>query len=297
MIFSRPSSLAVAFGVMLSLLAVPSAGHAGLFDCFRPAATPVAPPTTYLPTTVQRVSWMPTVGNAAACNPCAPQVTVAAETRRRWTYSRIPTTTYKPVTTTDPCTGCSVTSYRPETRYSFLPWPRRESYTVYSPVAMPVASYSSPATNTCNPCGSVVSSNYISAGSSGCSTCATGTSVSGTIISAGSSIGSSAGSSVRVQSDSYYPEKTFKENQGSSDQNGGNLKPQLDNTIPNTTSPKPTSTKLPEPSPRGRTAARPIQPITEVRTASWELEAAPASPSRPTSRPKLDFSGWQAASD
>jgi hypothetical protein len=296
MIFSRPSSLAVAFGVMLSLLAVPYASHAAPFDCFRRSTVvnPVPAPTTYMPTTVQRVSWMPTVGNSVACNPCGQQVALTTETRRRWTYSRIPTTTYRPVTTTDPCTGCSVTSYRPETRYSLLPWLRRESYTVYSPVAMPVASYSSCATNTCNPCGSVVSTNYISTGSSGCSTCATGTSLSGTV----SSVGSSAGSSVRVQSDPYYPEKTFKEEQGSSNQNGGNIQPQLDNTIPNTTSPKPTSTKLLEQSsPRGRTAVRPIQPLTEVRTASWELEAAPASVSRPTSKPKLDFSGWQAASD
>ena len=297
MIFSKPSSVAVAFGVMLSLLAVPSAGQAGPFDCLFPSpiVNPAPCPATFTPTTVQRVSWMPAIANPAVCDPCAPQVTLAPETKRRWTYSRIPKTTFKPVTTCDPCTGCPVTSYRPETSYSLLPWLRRESYTIYKPVSTPLASYNPCVTNVCNSCGGGVSSGYAS-GTSGCSTCAPGATLSGSI--------SSPGTSMRLQSDPGYPSgKTYSDEPESSQQDdypsrqgertGGDIQPRPDSAIP-----KNTSTEVPELNgPRGRTAVRPIQPTAQVRTVSWELGAAPASPSRPASKPKLDVSGWHAVTD
>ena len=294
MIFSKPSSVAVAFGVMLSLLAVPSAGQAGPFDCLFPSSmvNPAPSPVTFGPTTVQRVSWMPVVGNPAVCDPCGQQVRLAPETKRRWTYSRIPKTTYKPVTTCDPCTGCPVTSYRPETTYSLLPWLRRETYTTYKPVSTPLASYNPCATNACNPCGGGVSSGY----TSGCSTCAPAATLSGTI--------SSPGTSMQPRLDpGYTPQKTFgneaesghRDNYPSTPGQGtdGGIQPKPDNAIP-----KNTSTGLPELNgPRGRTAVRPIQPPARVRTVSWELDAAPASPSRPAPKPKLDVSGWHAVTN
>ena len=277
MIISRPSFVAVSLGVMLSLLAVPSAGYAGPFDCLFPPATvnPALSSTAYIPTTVQRVSWMPTTVNPAVCNPCGQQVTYVPETKRRWTYSRIPKTTFKPVATCDPCTGCPVTTYQPVTTYSLLPWLRRESYTVFKQAAVPMASYNPCVTNPCDPCGGGGSAVYTQ-GTSGCATCATGASLSGTIGSASPSNG-----------DSYYSgkKKTFVEEP----------QPKPDNSIPS----KETSTEMPELSvPRERMAVRPISPVeSEVRTVSWDLGAAPASPSKPAPKRRLDVSGWRAVID
>ena len=286
MIFSKRSSVAVAFGLMLSFSAVPSVGQAGPFDCFFPA--PVVCPA---PTTVQRISWMPVVGNPAFCDPCGQQATMVPETKRRWTYSRIPKTTFKPVTTCDPCTGCPVTAYRPATTYSLLPWLHREDYTVFNRVSTPLASCNPCATTACNPCGGGSTFGY-AGGTSGCSTCATGSTLSG------------AGSSMQSRSDpGYTSQKTFPDEPESSRQNnypsmqgegtGTDRQPEPDNAIP-----KSTSTELPELNgPRGRTAALPIEPLGQVRAVSWELSAAPASPSQPALKPKLDVSGWHAVTD
>jgi hypothetical protein len=295
MIFSKPSYVAVAFGVMLSLLVVPSVGQAGPFDCLFPSYTvnPAPNPVTFAPTTVQRVSWMPVVGNQAFCDPCAQQqVALVPETKRRWTYSRIPKTTFKPVTTCDPCTGCPITTYRPATTYSLLPWLRRETYTTYRQMSTPLASYNPCAANicspcvtsTCNPCGGGVSYSYAS-GTSGCSTCVSGATLSG-----------------QPQLDpAYTTPKTFHETEsgrrdnypsGQGQGTDGDIRPKPD------VIPKNTSTELPELNgPQGRTAVRPIQQPAQVRTVSWELDAAPASPSQPASKPKLDVSGWHAVTD
>jgi len=286
MIHSKLSSVAVTFGVMLSLLAVPSAGRAGPFDCLFPSSN------TSPPMAVQQVSWMPVVGNP--CDPCAQQVTMVPEKKHRWTYSRIPKTTYKPVTTCDPCTGCPVTTYRPETKYSLLPWPHRESYTIYKPVSVPLTSYNPCAVSTCDPCGGGFSSSYIS-GSLGCSTCATGSTLSGTI-------GSPAGSAQRRDDPGYSSQKTFSDEPESSPRNDypssqgqgtdGDIRPIPDNV------PRDTSAELPELDiPRGRTAARPVLPPAQVRAVSWELSAADASPYQPASKPELDVSGWHAVTD
>ena len=296
MIFSKPSSVAVAFGVvLLSLLAVPSAGHAGPFDCLfpSPVVNPAPGPATFGPTAVQRVSWMPAVGDLYG-----QQVTLVPETKRRWTYSRIPNTTFKPVTTCDPCTGCPVTTYRPETTYSLLPWLHPQTYTIYKPVSTPLASYNPCVQTTCNPCGGGVSYNYAS-GTSGCSTCAPRATPSGTV----SSIqpqpdpGYLSRKPVAEESESGQRDKyPSTQEQGSSTQErgtGSDIQPNPDNA-----NPKNTSTELPELNgPRGRTAARPIQPPDQVRAVSWELSAAPASPSQPASKPKLDVSGWHAVTD
>ena len=176
----------------------PGVCQAGLFDCFRSPE-----PTTYAPPyQAQRVAYMPTCD---PCNPCAavPQVNYVPETRYRWRYSRIERTNYQPVASADPCTGCPVTSYRPVTSKSLLPWLHREAYTTYKAVpyggATPVSymqptAYQggscSPCATTCNPCGtscgstcgpcggtsSMAAPSLGSSGvSSGCSTCAPST--------------------------------------------------------------------------------------------------------------------------
>ena len=53
-------------------------------------------------------------------------------TAYRCNWERVPVTTYRPVTNTDPCTGCTVTCQRPCTTYS---WRMRQvPYTTYRPV-------------------------------------------------------------------------------------------------------------------------------------------------------------------
>jgi len=142
----------------------PGVCQAGLFDCFN--CFNKSEPTTYAPPyQAQYTSYMPTCD---PCNPCAavPQVNYVPETRYRWRYSRIERTQYQPVAAADPCTGCPVTSYRPVTSRSLLPWLHREAYTTYRAVpyggATPVsymqpAAYSSgccnPCATSCNPCG------------------------------------------------------------------------------------------------------------------------------------------------
>lgn len=191
---SLKKSSAIA-GALLVAAVVFSSGvcEAGLFDCFNRSE-----PTTYAPPyQAQRVAYMPTCD---PCNPCAavPQVNYVPEVKYRWTYSRIDRTEYQPVASADPCTGCPVTSYRPVTKKSLLPWLHREAYTTYkavpyggatpvsymqptyqSGVCNPCATACNPCGTTCDPCGGVSSMAAPSLGSSsissGCATCAPST--------------------------------------------------------------------------------------------------------------------------
>lgn len=53
-------------------------------------------------------------------------------TAYRTCYKRVPVTTYRPVTTSDPCTGCTVTCMKPCTTYTYQQ--QRVPYTTYRPV-------------------------------------------------------------------------------------------------------------------------------------------------------------------
>ncbi len=89
-------------------------------------------------------------------------------TSYRTTYQRVPVTQYRPQTTTDPCTGCSVTCMRPCTTYSYRM--SRVPYTTYRPVYR-TENYRVPVTtisNNCNTCATGV------CGTSTCDTCTTG---------------------------------------------------------------------------------------------------------------------------
>src|SRR5688572_11752794 len=60
-----------------------------------------------------------TTAMAPVCNPCAPAMTASyvPQTSYRVSHVSVPVTTYRPVVSTDPCTGCQTTCMRPTTCY------------------------------------------------------------------------------------------------------------------------------------------------------------------------------------
>jgi hypothetical protein len=121
---------------------------------------------------------------APACNPCATQTcNYVPQTCYRSQCVNVPVTTYRPVSSCDPCTGCPVTTLRPTT--SFVQQVRYVPYTTYRPacttgcapavattVAAPVATtyYSTtiqanaaPASNCCTPAAATVPATTYSA--------------------------------------------------------------------------------------------------------------------------------------
>ena len=89
--------------------------------------------------------------------PVATQVNYVPQTSYRTMYRPVAVTSYRPITTTDPCTGCPVTSMAPVTSY------------VQRPVVVPVTTYRPVVTTVQMPvtpaCG---------CSSCGCSSCGTG---------------------------------------------------------------------------------------------------------------------------
>ena len=85
-------------------------------------------------------------------------------TSYRTSYERVPVTQYRPQTSSDPCTGCTVTCMRPCTTYTYRM--KRVPYTTYRPVYR-TESYRVPVTtitNNCDTCSAQPT----------CATCATG---------------------------------------------------------------------------------------------------------------------------
>lgn len=80
-------------------------------------------------------------------------------TAYRTDWKRVPVTQYRPVTNTDPCSGCTVTCMRPCTSYSWQL--QRTPYTTYRPVYQ-TQNYKVPVTTISNDCAT-----------GGCSTCST----------------------------------------------------------------------------------------------------------------------------
>ena len=81
-------------------------------------------------------------------------------TAYRTNWNRVPVTQYRPVTSSDPCTGCSMTCMKPCTTYTYKM--QRVPYTTYRPVyrqetyKVPVTTLvnnCAPAPATCNTCG------------------------------------------------------------------------------------------------------------------------------------------------
>lgn len=106
-------------------------------------------------------------------------------TSYRTTYERVPVTTYRPQTTSDPCTGCTVTCMRPCTTYTYRC--KRVPYTTYRPVYRTEA-YRVPVTtivNDCNPCCNPCSTGSCPVDVAGCDSCGVGTSVVGQTVPSG----------------------------------------------------------------------------------------------------------------
>ena len=105
-------------------------------------------------------------------------VNYVPQTAYRTSWEKTPVTTYRPVTNSDPCTGCTVTCMKPCTSYT---WQMKQiPYTTYRPVyrqeayKVPV-SYITQDCNTCNTCPTceVPSTTVVptSMAVPGCSTC------------------------------------------------------------------------------------------------------------------------------
>jgi hypothetical protein len=94
----------------------------------------------------------------------------------RTTWQRVPVTQYKPVTNTDPRTGCTVTCMRPCTDYQWQL--QRIPYTTYRPMYQ-TQNYQVPVTTITNDCatgncatGNCATGNFgLAGGTAGCTTC------------------------------------------------------------------------------------------------------------------------------
>jgi len=310
--YSKVRVAAVACGLAAALLLAPSQSEGGLCDWLFPCASPAPVAMTYAPPyTAQRVSLMPVVSTSyTACSPCsytaymptAQTCYYAPQTTYRWSYSRIERTSYRPITSLDPCTGCPTTAYQPVTRRTLLPWLHRRPVTsyrmVYSPTCAPSTTVYSPVCGSvcgpvCGPVcgsyggvpslsGSVISS---SVGSSCPSGCVPATTIPGPVM-----------SSPRLDP-GYVPpsSSTFRTEEGTGASGasaqgmpGGTSRYQPSSDLKRS----PISTEPPRLiDPYNRTAAKPIHHYATYR----QITEAPAADA--ASRSTLDVGGWRASRD
>ena len=280
---SKLRGAVVACALATVLLALPSTSEGGLFDWLCPSSWSSPPPAamTYAPPyAVQRISFLPTPVAASVCSPCVPQ------TSYRWSYSRMPITSYRPVSICDPCTGCLRTVYRPVTRRTLLPWLHRVAYTTHR--LNYYSSYSPSYSTTYYPCGVVGSVGAPAV--LGCPTGACGPISSGTIISGdgAATVGTDPGYAT-PSLDTFKTSPTEAapgtSNQGTQHQD---LRP-----VPSTeTNSNPASMNGPVLPRRGdRTAAGRVLQAGHYHPIAW------MPPTNTRSGPPLDVSGWRASSD
>jgi len=309
MLYSKMRMTVVGCGLAAVLLLVPAESEGGLFDCLCPWSSGCATPsaTTCAPPYVsQRVALMPVAGvvPATACSPTSQTCYYAPQSTRRWSYSRMSVTSYRPVTTVDPCTGCTRTSIQPVTRKTFLPWLHRK----------PVTSYRLTCTNACAP--TCTTACYPSSTSTWASSCAGGacsplyqrTGIAGTIQTApgsGCSTGCApittipgAASSAAGATDPGYGGSTYKtkravEETGASDKASPQPDPGIESgpalngnpaSIERREAPKWTD-------PQDKTASRPLF------YAAYRTLDPKTAPSSTASAPRLDVGGWRASRD
>jgi len=147
------------------------------FSRFRQPATCCSPTVT--PTTANFAGLQPGQCSTTCMQTCQRVVVNYVPcTSFRTTYERVPVTTYRPQTSTDPCTGCQVTCMRPCTTFTYRA--KRVPCTTYRPVyrtqtfRVPVTSVSN-----CNTCNTMPTS------AAACDTCTTGTPLSGQMVPSG----------------------------------------------------------------------------------------------------------------
>ena len=140
-----------------------------------------------------------TVGYGSTCSPCATSCATTCykpqqscryvpQTCYRTEYCNVPVTTYRPVTTCDPCTGCTTTCMKPCTTYQRQA--RQVPYTAYRMVCetryTPVVSCQ-PAT--CAPCSSPCGTAACATGDCLTGNCASGNCASGNCATVSGTVG------------------------------------------------------------------------------------------------------------
>ena len=161
----------------ITMLSVPADAEAGpLLDWFRglrrPAAQTCCPPSPCAPQMVSSP-------NACGLQPgqcmrtCQQEcsrtvVSYVPYTAYRTDWKRVPVTQYKPVTNSDPCTGCTVTCMRPCTTYTYQM--QRVPYTTYRPCYR-TETYKVPVTTITNDCCPTGNCNTCN---TSCNTCVSG---------------------------------------------------------------------------------------------------------------------------
>jgi len=215
------------------------------------------------------------VGFAPSCPPSSPVTTVGYRpvptTRYRFRLVREPVTTYRPVVTADPCTGCQTTAYQPVTRTRLrFRWVPHTSYR-YQPVSLaaPTMTGFSPS-GCCPPCDPCASPSVGGACPGGA--CGPATTYNG-------GAGATAPGSPAP--------RTFQESQSPVEQR--ELKPvpeSEDDTEAQSSEPR---LILPE----NNTTTRPVSQSGDIRLVSRGSAARPA-PALPA---PLEYNGWRPASD
>jgi len=176
---SRSKSIIIALAVAVTLSACPQDAQAGpLMDWFKGircrrearqnarlasvnqnCSTCPTPPVVNTSLQVPNVAGLQPGQCMKTCNQVCSRTVVnyVPCTAYRTAWSRVPVTQYKPVTNSDPCTGCTVTCMRPCTTYTWQM--KREPYTTYRPVyrqenyTVPVTTITNDcATGACNTC-------------------------------------------------------------------------------------------------------------------------------------------------
>ena len=235
-----------------------------------------APRTTYYRPTVAyygapRVAYYgsPVVASSG-CSTCYRPTPVTAY---RWSYSRVARTSYRPSTTCDSCSGTCVTTMKPVTSRSLLPWLHR----------VPVTSYSAPACSTC-----------VTAAPA-CSTCVSAAPACATCVSLGSTCSSCAAGGGTITDETPQPRLSQSEGNTTYRQETKSVVTEKARTTDEASSPEP------EPKVKQMKSLKSLQLIdandktarrvelSNIRHASLKQEV------KRTSLPTLDTSGWHTA--
>ena len=266
----------VACAVAASMLATPSNANAFccLFDwCCKPRATTFAAVPAPAPAFQQQVSYVP-------------------QTCYRTVYTNVPVTTMRPVTTTDPCTGCPVTCMRPETTY--VQRPQVVPYTQYRPVVTqvpvnpcppPAATYYQPAQAAPNCCAPATTSTIVTPGPT----------TNGVLAPPGTSIGPPTQQPSLPQG-TTTPPTTFQSLQSSAAPRtfapDPSMKPLQETSQGSTVAPSNAPRLL---DPNDRTTMRPMPRPWAISPAVLNVTGSTMNTSAQQPAPAVDSDGWHAA--
>ncbi len=163
-------------------------------------------------------------------------------TAYRTCWKRVPVTQYKPVTNTDPCSGCTVTCMRPCTTYTYQM--QRVPYTTYRPCYR-TETYKVPVTTITNDCCDPCSTGSCATGTCATGTCATGSCATGAC---GPMVGSTGNFGPTPAAPTTYeypgPAGTMSTDGSYGTQPAADLAPALNNVNPNSSSYAPVLDRL-----------------------------------------------------